>query len=524
MGLLGGLFNKHTDENVGNDTLSFDRADIPVLGANVQQVGGLQGFLQGQMGQGDFYSQAAQQGLGAFGQGLQGDQAAAGGQQSLAQMLLAQAQGQGPSLAQQQLQQGLQQNQAQAAGAIASQRGINPALAARLVNNAQTQAGQQAAGQAAMLRSQEQLNAQGQLGNVLAQQRQGAQGMAGLGQGLFGAGGQLQQSNLGQYANLFQGQNQNELARNAQLAQQYQAIANNQNVYNQMRLQQAEGNASRKAQIATGNTQGDNAAGGQIMGAVGSMFALAHGGAVPDVGNPSPVANHVSFAELVAHHLTAHSQLPQAMAKGGKVKPSISLTPADMSSQDKEQKALGMGLLSAEEPVTGGKETPQKMADGGAAEPGGFAGYMQKLGEKFASIPGKLADNFQNGAIGQMFHPGLMQNTQGGVTTTIGDSNAMGAGGLLPSATAPVPMQTSLMGRAPMMQAGGGRVPGVAAHPDEDTEKDDTVPALLSPGEVVLPKTIANNPSKAAAFVQKLINEGEIHPAIVNWRHGKRNK
>jgi hypothetical protein len=69
--------------------------------------------------------------------------------------------------------------------------------------------------------------------------------------------------------------------------------------------------------------------------------------------------------------------------------------------------------------------------------------------------------------------------------------------------------------------AGGGQVPGTP-EVDGDTEKNDKVHALLSPGEVVLPRSVAKNPRKAASFVQGLIDDGEVHPSIINWRHGRR--
>src|ERR1700677_2845801 len=54
-------------------------------------------------------------------------------QGNLAQQLQGQANGQGPNIANLQLQQATNQNNQQAAGAIASQRGMNPALAARQI-------------------------------------------------------------------------------------------------------------------------------------------------------------------------------------------------------------------------------------------------------------------------------------------------------------------------------------------------------------------------------------------------------
>jgi len=96
-----------------------------------------------------------------------------GDQLGLAQQLQAQSQGQGPSLANLQLQQALNQSQSQAMGMAASQRGVNPAIAARNAQMSMGQNQQAAAMQSAQTRMQEQMNAQGQLGNVLNQGRGG---------------------------------------------------------------------------------------------------------------------------------------------------------------------------------------------------------------------------------------------------------------------------------------------------------------------------------------------------------------
>lgn len=108
--------------------------------------GGLQGELSGQLN-----GQPSQQ------------------EGTLANMLMQQAQGQGPSVAQQQLAQTTQGNIANAY-ALAQSR-PNDAGAARNVANQVGNLNQQAAQQGALLRSQEQLGAMGQLGGLLSSER-----------------------------------------------------------------------------------------------------------------------------------------------------------------------------------------------------------------------------------------------------------------------------------------------------------------------------------------------------------------
>lgn len=103
---------------------------------------------------------------------LGGQNSARAQQQQFIDALRAQANGTGgPSVAQQQLMQGMDMNQKQSAGLLASQRGINPGTAARLIAQNQAGIGQQAAGQAAILRNQEQMQGQAMLGQALGQFR-----------------------------------------------------------------------------------------------------------------------------------------------------------------------------------------------------------------------------------------------------------------------------------------------------------------------------------------------------------------
>lgn len=65
----------------------------------------------------------------------------------------------------------------------------------------------------------------------------------------------------------------------------------------------------------------------------------------------------------------------------------------------------------------------------------------------------------------------------------------------------------SFFGRHLIGLQSGGHVPGQAKHPG-DTTKNDTVPALLSPGEIVIPRSVAQgpDPAKAAAkFVSAIM-------------------
>lgn len=90
-----------------------------------------------------------------------------GRQMSLADALQAQSMGQGPSLAQSQLQQGLNQNIKNQMALAATQRGGSPGLGQRQLAQNIAGANQQAAMQAAQTRMAEQMSAREQLGGVL---------------------------------------------------------------------------------------------------------------------------------------------------------------------------------------------------------------------------------------------------------------------------------------------------------------------------------------------------------------------
>jgi hypothetical protein len=106
-----------------------------------------------------------------------------GQQQDFANMMKAQAAGQGPSVATSMLNNQAQQNAANMNAQAAAMRGVNPGMAMRQAMMTNSAANQQAAAQGVVARQQEQLNAQNLLGNQLnTMQSQNMQGQLGSGQ------------------------------------------------------------------------------------------------------------------------------------------------------------------------------------------------------------------------------------------------------------------------------------------------------------------------------------------------------
>ena len=155
--------------------------------------------------------------------------------QGLGETLQQQMAGNGPSLAQLQLQAALDQNASQSASMIGGQKGINAGLAARGIMGQTAAANQAAVNQSAQIRAQEQLNATNQYQNLLNQQGQMQLGQQQAGtQALATAGGLQNQQGANQIQNLQQQQqlNQATSAQNAsmnlqgQLANQQQSMTN----------------------------------------------------------------------------------------------------------------------------------------------------------------------------------------------------------------------------------------------------------------------------------------------------------
>jgi hypothetical protein len=217
-------------------------------------------------------AQAAQgkQAPGLSGQyGMGGFQAAQGGQQGLASLLMGQATGSAPSMAQAQLQQATQQNVANGMAMQAQTRGNNPAMAGYNAAQQTGQANQQAAGQGVQAGIAERQGAMAQLGNVY-----GTMGGQSLQAGEAGQQGQLAQNQMNNQMTQYymsQGMNAQEAQLQAQIAQQG-ILANSYNQTQGLEAGAAQQNATAGGSLAGGLLGAAGSTGGSI------MSALSHGG------------------------------------------------------------------------------------------------------------------------------------------------------------------------------------------------------------------------------------------------------
>jgi hypothetical protein len=185
-----------------------------------------------------------------------------GQQGQLGNMLMQQAQGQGPSVAQLQLQQGLGQAIAAQRAQAASARGISPGLAQRLASQGISQAQTQTNQAAAQLRAQEMMAARGALGQHLAGQRNQDIGVAGT-----NLGAQMQQRGMNDQMTQYymsQGFGRDQAAQMAQ-AQQQELQANQYMSAQQLNQATAEANAERQQKANGGMIGAAGAALGGIL-------------------------------------------------------------------------------------------------------------------------------------------------------------------------------------------------------------------------------------------------------------------
>ena len=447
---------------------------------------------------------------GQMAQAQQLGQQANQGQAALAQQLQAQANGQGPSLAQMQLQQATQGNIQNAASQAASARGLNPALAQREAMQNVAQANQGAAGQAAMTRLMEQRQAQEQLANVLGEQRQAAGQM--YGQNVMGYGQQNQATTAGQLG-----------------VQEINAKIANENT---------QGDRGLLAGILGGI--GSNAAEGGEIGEIKKKAPVLHfddGGGAPDFddGGGAPVdasalTNQATLGSLSGDTdaAPAGSSLrldydPQNLGAGPSIvggSPDVQEDQAlidEMTSPDAGyQSGLAPQLAAPDAahvqqltPATGTQAEAQASAQNGKGiQVKDWLPLITKLLMGGAMLAARakgpyIPTNHAKG--GPVFKPmddGGYPDEVAQVDQAMGGDGKDSTGGALGTIASIIEMVDK-----------GGRVPGKPIVPG-DHLINDRVPAMLSPGEIVLPRSVTKGPApeeRAAGFV-KGVESSRSHP------------
>lgn len=353
-------------------------------------------------------------------------------QEALASQLMAQTQGQGPSLAQSQLKQATDRNISQQMAMAASQRGATAGQGLRQVAQNAAMANQQAAQQSADLRMQEQMAAQQQLAGVAGAAREQDIGLATNQAGLQQQTALANQDASNQFK-LTQAQlNQEAAANNQQSSLQMTGLNDaNSQFLNQglMTMEQQD----REALMAKQKLEVD-----QKLGIASTNAGAYNSASQARAGMIGGIGQGVAMAAMLSDK-TKKTDIEEDTTKTQKFLNA-------WSAANKEQD-------SSSDPAKGSRQTGKAIGSG-----------LFALGKSLMS-----GGSAPTGNVGQTAAP-------------------MGASA------------------APMMVAAhGGKVPGEAPYPGDDP-RNDVVDAKVSPGEVIVPRTAAEDEDKLKAFVEALSN------------------
>lgn len=256
-----------------------------------------------------------------------------------------------------------------------------------------------------------------------------------------------------------------------------------QGLYNQANLGAMQANV----QQAAANQQAKQALVGGALGGIGTILGMSHGGQVPQYfADGGDVAGMAGTKPLEINPST-----PGISSSGSGDGGALSYAGQFLNSMGGAPAASTSGLATGMAKFTGGiggggiiKAIKKKVGMDKPTTDMGFAGNA-------GSGSGGDAGGGMGGALG---------SPMGG-----GPGDAMGAGA------------EGMGGAGMMLAAHGGMAPhnlksggGVGGKPKVkgDSVKNDTVPAMLSPGEIVIPRSIAQGPDapdKAAAFVAAIL-------------------
>lgn len=182
-----------------------------------------------------------------------------------------------------------------------------------------------------------------------------------------------------------------------------------------------------------------------------------------------------------------------------------------------QQQASGLGTSAAQGMLQRGSEEAIKRSAGALASQ---RGINPALAQRLASQ--QAAEQTQQAAqSGAILRAQESQAALGGLQNVYGDigRQALGQYGTAQQALTAAEQQNQQMrgqvvggvmsglgALAGKFFAEGGVVPGKAEVPG-DSYSNDKVPAMLSPGEIVIPRSKANDPDKAKEFVDKIMTE-----------------
>lgn len=490
MSFVSGIFGGEGG-NKANAGLNYDAQMANVL-QPTSEAQATQNYNQSQYGiqeQRNFLNALQNQG------GLGNQQNVYGQQQALANQLNDIASGTGPNPALQQLQNTTGQNVAAQAALMAGQRGSssNAGLLARQAAMQGNAAQQQAVGQGAWLQAQQQFQGIGSL-----QQQQQMLGQLANQQVAQQAGG------IGAYNQAAQSEQQNVLNALANYNNANVATTSNVNSSNAGIAQQA----AKSQSGLMGNVFGTPSA---LFGAKGGMVpsnCYAGGGAVgyADGGAVGPQ----SFVGQFLFGSAPNNQM--AVTPGGDPGPRIMVSGEEQNqlAQDAQRKGLNklLGPDTKAAPKMGGAQDPSALQNNAGA-PSSAPPPMAPAPEASSALEGaasSAAGDAAEGAASSAAEDALGAFlAKGGSVPGHYDS-----GGIIGTAAKLLPLILAVLskgGQAGAHSPKGPVVPG-AAEVKGDSLKNDKVPAMLSPKEIIIPRSITmapNAPEKAKEFVAAIL-------------------
>lgn len=316
------------------------------------------------------------------------------------------------------------------------------------------------------------------------------------------------------------------------------AAANQDEVYRQQQslaqqlLAQANGQGPNPAMAQLAQATGQNAAlqgalMGSARGASRNPALLARQAAMQGANVQQQAAGQAATLaaqqQIAARQALAQQQAQMAnqwlqsesINQGGFAAQNQNLISAQLGAQQMnanvaaQNQATRAGLIGGA--MQGGGAMMGMMAHGGQVP-----GYADGGMAQYPAAPIPQIDPWS--AKGNPYGESKMQSMHGkkGGATSIGSPSTGGS-----YATN---MAMACGGSVPMPMMGGGHVPGVAPYAG-DTTKNDVVPAMLSPGEVVIPRSIAQGPNmeaKVLEFMRHLKGKsGSSYGDVIQARKGK---
>ena len=200
------------------------------------------------------------------------------------------------------------------------------------------------------------------------------------------------------------------------------------------------------------------------------------------------------LAQNMLHQATDQNNMQQAglIASQKGISPALAARMAGQNAAQANQQAAaqatGFGL---QQQLAAQNQLGSALAQNQAMQANQLQGIGSLANQQYSTLQGANTAQNQLGVQSSLGAQGLNQATQGqnaGYKAQLEGGLLNGAGGL---------------GAAAIAAAQGGEIAGNAPHEGDDS-RNDTVPAMLSPGEVVVPRSVVDDREKTMRFLEAL--------------------